>query len=60
MLPHAAMKFFWEQYLAGTSDIQDPVAVPMRASALEGLPPPTWRLASTIHYAMKPRNKRRV
>ncbi len=39
MLPAAAMRFFWQQYLQDDLSTDDPLAVPMRAGWLTGLPP---------------------
>jgi acetyl esterase len=33
------MRFYWDKYLEGRVDTQDPVAVPMRARDLSGLAP---------------------
>jgi acetyl esterase len=37
--PHTRLQYFWDSYLQGRRDLDDPIAVPMRAKDLAGLPP---------------------
>lgn len=39
MLSKASMEFFWDSYLPGSRDTNDPIAAPIRAHNLSGLPP---------------------
>jgi acetyl esterase len=39
MLTTSAVRWFWRHYLRGPEDTTDPLAVPMRAGDLAGLPP---------------------
>lgn len=39
LLTTSAVRWFWSHYLRGPEDTTDPLAVPMRASDLAGLPP---------------------
>ncbi|MBM7060342.1 alpha/beta hydrolase [Pseudomonas sp. UL073] len=40
-LSRAAMQWFWQQYLSDPAQIADPLASPLRADSLAGLPPTT-------------------
>lgn len=39
MLTAAMMDYFWDAYLPGRRDTRDPIAAPIRATRLDGLPP---------------------
>jgi acetyl esterase len=39
MLTAAMMDYFWDAYLPGRRDTRDPIAAPIRAERLDGLPP---------------------
>lgn len=39
LLTKSSMVWFWDEYLAKASDIENPYAAPMKAKSLKGLPP---------------------
>ena len=45
ILTPKAMRYYWNAYLSGPADRDDPLAVPMRAKDLAGLPPATVMVA---------------
>ncbi|PMZ87990.1 MULTISPECIES: alpha/beta hydrolase [unclassified Pseudomonas] len=45
LLSAAMMRWFWQQYLQGVGQADDPLASPLRAESLAGLPPTTLMTA---------------